>query len=189
MTGAAALLRRSGVTGRGDPYLIRPAHEVDAAALVALHDAVAAERVHLASLPGDRGLVEEALALAGTLNSGGLALTLEVGGAVAGSLGVQRFQSRYSRHIGEVAIIVAKEHRGAGLGRALMVTAIDWARAVGLTRLTLGVFPGNAAAVGLYRSLGFVEEGLRRHQVLMPDGYRDVLAMSLLLEPGPERPP
>jgi len=83
--------------------------------------------------------------------------------------------------VNDPAIILAAELRGSGLGRALMTTAIEWARAVGVTKLCLNVFPTNEPAVSLYRSLGFEEEGLRRHQVLMPDGYRDVIAMALLL--------
>lgn len=181
MTAPGSLLRRTGISSRGAPFLIRPAREEDAAAFVELHDAVAAEGIHIAAVPGDRGVMEESLSLAGILNGGGLSLALEVDGRVGGNVLVQRFQTRYHRHLAELAIILAAELRGSGLGRALMTTAIEWARAVGVTKLCLNVFPTNEPAVSLYRSLGFEEEGLRRHQVLMPDGYRDVIAMALLL--------
>ncbi|MFN2569158.1 MAG: N-acetyltransferase family protein [Candidatus Dormibacteria bacterium] len=186
MTGRLSLLRRSGTSSRGVPYLIRPALETDAVDIVALHDAVAAEGIHIAGVPGDRSVLEESLNLAGILNGGGLSLVLEIEGRVAGNVIVQRFQTRYHRHLGELAIIVAGPHRRTGLGRTLMNTAIEWAITVRLAKLCLNVFPTNVAAVALYRGLGFEEEGLRRNQVLMPDGYRDVLAMGLLL-PGATR--
>jgi putative acetyltransferase len=63
----------------------------------------------------------------------------------------------------------------------MMQMAVDWAGAVGITKLNLAVFPDNERAIGLYRSLGFVEEGRARAEVRMPDGQRDLLLMGLLL--------
>ena len=61
----------------------------------------------------------------------------------------------------------------------MMEMAIDWGRAVGLAKLTLRVFPDNERAIGLYRSLGFQDEGLVRGEVRMPSGDRDLLLMGL----------
>lgn len=176
-----ALLRREGTTRDGRSYLIRPAARDDAPALVALRDAVAAERNLIAATPGERSVVEEELSLSTMLGEGGLPLTLLVDGAVAGQLLVSRRSERFHSHIGEVAIIVSNHCRGQGLGRQMLETAIDWARAVGITKLSLSVFTGNERAVALYRAVGFEDEGVRRRQVLLPDGPRDVLLMALHL--------
>ena len=50
---------------------------------------------------------------------------------------------------------VLPEARGRGLGRATMLAAEDEARARGATVMRLNVFGHNAAAIGLYESLGF----------------------------------
>lgn len=181
MSARPALLRREGSARDGRSYLIRPAAREDAPALLALRDAVATEGDVIAAAPGERSVVEEELSLSTLLAQGGLALTLVVAGDVAGQLLVSRHAERYQSHVGEVAIIVSNSCRGLGLGRLLLETAVDWARAVGLAKLTLAVFTTNARAIALYRSLGFAEEGMRRGQIRLPQGTRDVLLMALHL--------
>lgn len=181
MSARTALLRREGTTPDGRGYLIRPASREDAPAVVALRDAVASEGGVIAATPGERSAVEEELSLGTLLSQGGLPLTLLVSGEVAGQLLVSRHAERYQAHIGEVAIIVSNACRGQGLGRALLETAVDWARAVGLAKLTLSVFTSNGRAIALYRAVGFEDEGVRLRHIMLPDGPRDVLLMALHL--------
>ena len=181
MTRQPALLRREGTTLDGRPYLIRPTQPGEAAAILALQDAVAAEGEFIAALPGDREAMEQELLLSGILSSGGLSVSLDVGGTLSGHLLVVRRADHDQTHIGDLAIIVENAARGLGLGRALMETAIDWARAVRLGKLCLAVFTTNERAIGLYRSLGFVDEGVLRRQVRLSGGDRDVLLMGLAL--------
>jgi ribosomal-protein-alanine acetyltransferase len=77
-------------------------------------------------------------------------------------------------------IAVAPEHRGTGLGRALMHTLIDEARRRGAERLFLEVRADNPVARSLYGSLGFAEVGVR------PRYYRhgiDAVVMRLDVPP------
>ena len=77
---------------------------------------------------------------------------------------------------------VAREWRGRGVGSALLAAAIDWARAQGLHKVSLSVFPHNAAAIALYRKFGFVEEGRRVKQFRRASGELwDAIDMGLLL--------
>lgn len=63
----------------------------------------------------------------------------------------------HSRNLGAIQNVgVAPEHRGMGLGRALVIRALHGFRAAGLRRVYLEVTAENAPAVELYRSLGFV---------------------------------
>ncbi len=60
-------------------------------------------------------------------------------------------------------------------------------RPADLHKIELEVFPDNAAAIGLYRSFGFEEEGLRRAHYRRLDGsLRSVLLMARLFEPRPQ---
>ena len=54
-------------------------------------------------------------------------------------------------------VAVVPEYRGCGLGRRLMEQARARAEALGLPRVSLICFEGNAAAMQLYRRLGYVE--------------------------------
>lgn len=103
--------------------------------------------------------------------------------ATAGDV-VVGFLSVYpsSHGFGEIGMAVARDWRGRGVGSALVAAAIQWARERGLHKLSLSVFPHNAAAIGLYRKLGFVEEGRRMKQYRRANGELwDTVEMGLLL--------
>lgn len=57
---------------------------------------------------------------------------------------------------------VSPAHQGRGIGARAMLQAMEQAGANGATSMFLEVRPSNAAALRLYRQLGFVEIGLRR---------------------------
>jgi RimJ/RimL family protein N-acetyltransferase len=154
------------------PFSIRPARDEDRLPLALLFAAVAEERDGIASEPPID--VEERAAnwtLDGTL--------VAVADAdIMGSLHVDA--SRFG--FGEIGMMVARDWRGQGVGAALLRAAIDWGRERGLHKLSLSVFPHNTAAIGLYRKLGFVEEGRRLKHYRRANGELwDSIEMGLLL--------
>ena len=62
-------------------------------------------------------------------------------------------------------IYILAATQGAGLGPALMERAMEDARALGKSRLALGVHPGNTRARAFYERHGFTIVGRRRFQV------------------------
>jgi hypothetical protein len=181
MSVAGGTLRREGVTRAGRPFLIRPTRDSDAPELAALIDAVAAEGEFLVAVPGEPDTIEQSARIVSIVLEGGLSLSLQVDAVLAGNVMVHRRAGRHFSHVAEIAIVVSNAQRGAGFGRTLMEMAIAWSRVVGLSKLSLQVFPDNHRAIALYRSLGFIDEGLVSGEVRMPSGDRDLLLMGLLL--------
>ena len=60
-------------------------------------------------------------------------------------------------------LAVHPEVRSTGAGRALVQRILDDAVGHGATSVSLEVRPGNAAALGLYRAMGFSQIGLRKN--------------------------
>jgi len=73
--------------------------------------------------------------------------------------------------LGEIYVIsVDPDHQHRGLGRALTVAGLDWMAGQGVPSAMLYVDAANAAAVAMYRSLGFTEDHRDRAYVIdLPD--------------------
>lgn len=84
------------------------------------------------------------------------------------------------QHVGQLFMGVHGSCRGQGIGKALLACAIAKAWTEKLHRIELDVCIKNRPAVCLYRSVGFVEEGVRRSAYLLNGNYEDVTMMSLL---------
>jgi ribosomal protein S18 acetylase RimI-like enzyme len=71
---------------------------------------------------------------------------------------------RQTRDEGRVAFVyeirLDEQQRGKGYGRNAMLLLEDEARSLGLDRIELNVFGGNAVARGLYRSIGYEERAV-----------------------------
>jgi len=102
----------------------------------------------------------------------GLYLALEEGGEPVGQIGLKLVGAE--AHV--MTLAVRPEHRRRGHARALVAAALGLATERGAAEAHLEVRPTNAAALGLYRSLGFVEAGRR------PRYYGDEDALLLTLK-------
>lgn len=85
-------------------------------------------------------------------------------------------------HVGKVGMGVIASHRGRGLGRRLIKTAIAHAFGRGIIRIELEVFASNIAAVSLYQNIGFREEGRKRKTRCLDGIWDDNIIMSLFTE-------
>jgi RimJ/RimL family protein N-acetyltransferase len=163
---------RGSVSDSRGQFEIRPARDDDRLPLAHVFAAVAEERDGIATEPP---VDIEARAATWTLEG---TLVAVAGGEVIGSVHVEA-----SRHgFGELGMAIVREWRGRGVGSALLEAGIEWARDRGLHKLSLAVFPHNAAAIALYRKHGFVEEGRRSKQYRRSSGELwDSIDMGLLL--------
>ncbi|MDE1822098.1 MAG: GNAT family N-acetyltransferase [Euryarchaeota archaeon] len=131
---------------------------------------------------------EAAKQLAGADAQKTLYLVAEVGGRVVGQAGFFRGEYTKNAHTGQLWIVVAREHRGLGVGRAMMERGIAWARSIGIRKLKLRVFATNQRAQNLYRSMGFVEEARLRGDVIIDGRVVDDVLMALWMD-GQRGPP
>ena len=99
-------------------------------------------------------------------------------GEIVGRLSVARDQHPASAHVADLGLMVAAGWRRRGIGRALLVQAVEWARARGVSKLELHVFPHNDAAIALYEQFGFEREGYRKRHYRRTDGYVDAILMA-----------
>lgn len=113
--------------------------------------------------------------------TGPAALVAEVDGALRGLAIARAAGLRRLAHCRTLELAVDAEARGGGVGGALLDALLDSLRARPTVRvLRLAVFADNAAAVALYRSRGFVEEGRRAGWSQEESGaLRDDLLMRL----------
>jgi ribosomal protein S18 acetylase RimI-like enzyme len=64
-------------------------------------------------------------------------------------------------HVGRLGMGVRSEWRRQGIGRRMLDACLSLARNAGIEKVELEVFSDNVAAVRLYDSFGFSEEGLK----------------------------
>ena len=165
---------------------LRDATAVDAAAIAAIYNEGIEDRV--ATLETTlRSPEERAQWLAARGPRHPVIVAVDGSGAVLGWASVNAFSPRaaYDR-VADISVYVARAARGRGVGRALMAGLESRARSAGYHKLVLGCFPGNEAAMALYRGSGFTTVGTYHEQGLLDGRWMDVTLMEKILDQAAE---
>jgi len=102
--------------------------------------------------------------------------------ATTGWASLNRFNPRpVYDHVADLSVYVDRAWRGHGIGRALLGSLIERARAIGYHKIVLAAFPDNAAGMALYGSVGFSRVGVYREQGWLDGRWVDVVVMERLL--------
>ncbi|HBI74080.1 MAG TPA: N-acetyltransferase [Lachnospiraceae bacterium] len=162
--------------------IIRSAHAPDAEELLALMLRSDYETDFLARNPGEfritlddeRRFIKDKLS-----NPAEVLLTARLNGILAGTLGFTSSPLLRYLHKGSFGISILKDYWGLGIGRKLIETLFEWADTRGIVKITLEVDTLNSRAIRLYRSLGFIEEGLEIADRRLENGqFRNSLLMA-----------
>ena len=147
-------------------FHVRPADPGDAEALTRLAEAVSGEpEGWLISTDGEwRSVGDERRYLKAVRRYPHAAVFVAErdDGAIVGRLSLARDSHPASSHVDDLGLMVAKDARRQGVGRALLDAAVGWARGAGISKLELHVFPWNEPAIQLYEAYGFEREGYRK---------------------------
>jgi RimJ/RimL family protein N-acetyltransferase len=148
-------------------FVVRPADPGDAEGLTRLAESVSGEpEAWLISADGEwRSVGDERRYLKALRRYPHAAVFVaerSADGAMIGRLSVARDTHPASAHVADIGLMVAKDARRQGVGRALLDAAVDWARVAGVRKLELHVFPWNEPAITLYETFGFEREGFRK---------------------------
>ncbi len=111
---------------------------------------------------------------------GSPSLVAVLDGKIVGNAGLRRFEGR-RQHVGSIGMGVHDAYTGRGIGSALIGALLDCAdNWLNIRRVELTVYADNAAAIGLYRRFGFIEEGRLKDFAFRAGSYVDALTMARL---------
>ncbi len=162
---------------------LRDATLQDAAALCRAQQETAKTAGQLVSYPDELTALDFAQRITLLSDDRGKYLVAEQDGQLVGHGCLSPLPRRRIAHVVQLDLCVHPGHTGQGHGRAILTGLIAWATAHPPTRkIELNVRAVNERAIGLYRSLGFVEEGRMTQRVCLADKvYCDDICMALAL--------
>jgi RimJ/RimL family protein N-acetyltransferase len=169
----------------GRAITIREAEEPDALGVIALVRQVDRESTFLSREPGEFATneVQERQHISMLRGrTGSIMLVALHEGEIIGAIDFNGGTRRRTAHAGEFGLSVRRPYWGCGVGGALLDAMLDWARGTGvLHKVRLRVQDRNEAAIALYRSRGFVEEGRLARELRVDGEWVDLLVMGLWL--------
>lgn len=160
--------------------LLRPATSADAAATAAIYNQeVASSRVTFDLVT--RTVEEQAAWL--EERTGALEVVVaEIDGVVAGFASLSPYRDRPAyRTTVEDSIYVHEDHRGSGVGRALLEEIVAVARERGFHSVIARIVADHTASVRLHAAVGFEQVGVEREVGRKFGRWLDVMVMQLLL--------
>lgn len=159
---------------------IRPATRADAAATAAIYNAEVVSSTVTFDIV-TRTVEEQAEwldARAGALE----VVVAEVGGTIAGFASLSPYRERAAyRTTVEDSVYVHPDHRGTGVGRALLGEIVSVAEGRGFHSVMARIVGGHDASIRLHASLGFTHVGVEREVGRKFGRWLDVVVMQKLL--------
>jgi RimJ/RimL family protein N-acetyltransferase len=166
--------------------IIREVRKSDANNLIKYLDKVSCESDFLTFGLGEFGmsLEEEEKFIESVLKKENhLFIVAEVNDEIVGTLSFAAGSRKRVAHVGEFGMSVVKEYWAKGIGTKLITYLLTWSKDSGnIKKINLRVRSDNERAIGLYKKMGFEEEGLRKRELFINDQFYDTLLMGLCID-------
>ena len=160
---------------------VRHARPSDAAALIDLQAEIYAEgRWFVGDGPPSVQALERRLRAFGPEMTLYL-VALPPKGEVCAWLELHRLAPKRLQHVAMLTLAVSETWRQRGVATKLLENAYRWAAQHNVQKVQLNVRANNSAALALYRSQGFEQEGRERSQILEGEHYEDNILMAKFL--------
>jgi ribosomal protein S18 acetylase RimI-like enzyme len=102
-------------------------------------------------------------------------------GRLIGMLDADIHRNPQRSHCASFGMSVLNDYRRDGVGSSLLTELFQWAKKNQLKRIELEVFSNNLAAIGLYKKMGFLVEGVKKEAVRVSVGYVDIVQVVRLV--------
>lgn len=113
-------------------------------------------------------------------NENSVLLIAEYENEIIGNIDLTGNRRKIMEHTAVIGMGMLKEWRNSGLGTALLKVAIEWAKEnPTLELLWLQVYTDNKLGLGLYRKMGFEENGIMKNFFKHDEKYFDNLTMTM----------
>ena len=110
-------------------------------------------------------------------NGRNITVLAEEGGKLLGYSSLHHGQARWTRHLGEIRLLMAPGQRGRGVGRLLGHEVFSIAHDMGLQRIVVRVASAQSSARHLFERLGFHMEALLADWVIDRQGHTEDLVL------------
>ncbi|MBL8231226.1 MAG: GNAT family N-acetyltransferase [Bryobacterales bacterium] len=162
-------------------FQVRKASPRDAAGIVRVLEAIAAERVHSA-ITEPWSVEQEERYLESLSPREAFHVAVDENGAIAGFQSLDLWSPLPSMsHVGQLGTFLLPQYRARGIARKLWAATESFAREAGYRKLAIQVRGANQAAQSYYRGIGFRECGRFERQVLIDGVEDDEVLMELFL--------
>jgi RimJ/RimL family protein N-acetyltransferase len=180
------IIENKKIEGESLTWILRCSTKYDAAELSNLRVKIDGESENLHREPGEGLLTPEdfeRLIYEDGVAERTIFLVAEVEGKISGFTRLEGSKLSRFRHKAEFGICISKEYWDLGIGKVLLENVLMWADTVGIEKISLTVIQTNTKAIQLYKTYGFVEEGLLIKDRIHKDGnYHNTVVMGRLLD-------
>lgn len=165
--------------------IIRPIEVADAEKFLGLLRRLDGETTYMMLEPDERTTTPEEQTQRLTelmANENATIFVVEAYGQLVGFLEVEGGVYQRNRHTARIVVGILQQYTHQGIGKRLFGSLHDWAQGKSITRLELTVMSHNQVAIALYKKMGFLIEGVRRHALKVNGLYVDEFYMARLLD-------